>query len=299
MELRQLEALYWIAKLGGFSAAALHLRTTQPAISGRIAALEGELGVQLFERSGNRVRLSYQGQEIAEIAEQMIEAADAVRSAAAGDSPLRGTIRLGTGNLIADAWLPEFVRRIHEAHPLVDIDVELSLTPELHHGLFAHDYDLIVTREPVAREGFENRFLFSESFDWVASPALDLPDQPVSLADIARHRILTFPRRTYSYNAVVQLFRDQGIWPINTFRCNSAHAIIELTRNGLGIGAFPGVMARRAIAAGELRTIRATACVPPFEFFLTHRATTLDRRTRMAVDIICAVSADFADQKTL
>lgn len=54
MELRQLEALYWIAKLGGFSAAALHLRTTQPAISGRIAALEGELGVQVFERSGNR-----------------------------------------------------------------------------------------------------------------------------------------------------------------------------------------------------------------------------------------------------
>src|ERR1043166_9374480 len=158
MELRQLEALYWIAKLGGFSAAALHLRTTQPAISGRIAALEGELGVQLFERTGNKVRLSYHGQEIAEIAQQMIEAADAIRSAAAGDSPLRGTIRLGTGNLIADAWLPEFVRRIHEAHPLVDIDVDVSLTPELHHGLFAHYYDLIVTREPVAREGFENRF---------------------------------------------------------------------------------------------------------------------------------------------
>lgn len=56
------------------------------------------------------MRRSYQGQEIAEIAQQMIEAAGAIRSAAAGDSPLRGTIRLGTGNPIADAWLPEFVR---------------------------------------------------------------------------------------------------------------------------------------------------------------------------------------------
>lgn len=294
MELRQLEALYWIAKLGSFSAAAVHLRATQPAISGRIASLEGELGVQLFERTGNKVRLSYQGQEIAEIARQMIEASAAIRSAAAGDSPLQGTIRLGIGSIVAYTWLADLVRRIQTDHPLVDLDVQVAITPDLHHGILAHDYDLIVSREQVAREGFESQFLYRENFDWVASSALDLPPEPVPLADIARHRIITFPRRTYSYNAVVQLFRDQGIWPIDTYRSNSPQAILELAREGLGIAAFPGVIARRLIAAGELRTIRATASVPPLEFFLTHPVGgALDRRTRMAIETVRTVSAAF------
>ena len=50
IDLRNLETFVWVAQLGGFRSAADKLNTTQPAISARIALLEDELGVKLFDR---------------------------------------------------------------------------------------------------------------------------------------------------------------------------------------------------------------------------------------------------------
>ncbi len=51
IRLGQLEALVWISRLGSFRAAARRLNISQPAISGRIRALEDHLGVALIDRS--------------------------------------------------------------------------------------------------------------------------------------------------------------------------------------------------------------------------------------------------------
>ncbi len=56
-DLRSLEAFVWIAHFGGFRAAAERLHTTQPAVSQRIALLERELGVRLFDREPRGVAL--------------------------------------------------------------------------------------------------------------------------------------------------------------------------------------------------------------------------------------------------
>ena len=56
MTLRQLEAFYWIARLGSFHAAARHLHVAQPSVSARVRELERHLGVPLFERSGRGLR---------------------------------------------------------------------------------------------------------------------------------------------------------------------------------------------------------------------------------------------------
>ena len=47
----QAEAFYWVARLGGFRAAAQHLNLSQPTVSLRIKELERILGGELFDRS--------------------------------------------------------------------------------------------------------------------------------------------------------------------------------------------------------------------------------------------------------
>lgn len=51
MNIRFLETFIWVAQLRSFKAAAGKLHLTQAAISGRIAALENDLGELLFERA--------------------------------------------------------------------------------------------------------------------------------------------------------------------------------------------------------------------------------------------------------
>jgi DNA-binding transcriptional LysR family regulator len=58
MNIRTLETFIWIAKLGSFRAAASRVFASQPTVSARIAGLEDQLGVELFNRSSKKVTLT-------------------------------------------------------------------------------------------------------------------------------------------------------------------------------------------------------------------------------------------------
>lgn len=64
MTFKQLEALFWIAELGGFSQAALKLHTTQSAVSKRVQELELLFDTALFDRSQRSARLTEKGEEM-------------------------------------------------------------------------------------------------------------------------------------------------------------------------------------------------------------------------------------------
>ena len=61
MELQQLKYFKTVAEKGTVSAAAEALFLSTPALSTSISRLEKELGMPLFDRTGNRIRLNPQG----------------------------------------------------------------------------------------------------------------------------------------------------------------------------------------------------------------------------------------------
>ena len=73
IDLRNIETFFWVATLGGFRAAAEKLSATQPAISQRIASLESDLGVKLFERDVRGISLTAKGRELLSHAERMLQ----------------------------------------------------------------------------------------------------------------------------------------------------------------------------------------------------------------------------------
>ena len=63
--LQRLAALDAAARSGSFTAAAVELGSTQPAVTRQIRALEHSLGLELFERTANRSRLTETGRLVA------------------------------------------------------------------------------------------------------------------------------------------------------------------------------------------------------------------------------------------
>jgi DNA-binding transcriptional LysR family regulator len=99
--LAQLEAFYWVGRLGGFHAAARHLHLTQPTISARVSELESTIGVQLFDRVRQRAALSYRGREILSSVERMLKISDEIAQNQSAPGSLRGLLRLGAVESVA------------------------------------------------------------------------------------------------------------------------------------------------------------------------------------------------------
>src|SRR3954453_9658557 len=82
MELRQLTYLVAVADHGTFTAAARASHVAQPSLSQAVRALEGELGVELFRRTGRAVVLTSAGHAVVAHPREVLPAGAAARSAA-------------------------------------------------------------------------------------------------------------------------------------------------------------------------------------------------------------------------
>lgn len=107
MNLRDLRYALAVAEHGHFSRAAEACDVSQPTLSGQIRKLEDDLGVQLFERDGRRIRVTTAGVAILERAREAVGAADElVRVAEASRDPLVGRLRVGIIPTLAPYLLP-------------------------------------------------------------------------------------------------------------------------------------------------------------------------------------------------
>src|ERR1700761_3900708 len=86
---------------GSLSAAARHLRVTQPTVRARIEALERSLGITLFTRSVRGLVPTPQARELGQAARAMARASDAfMRAAGAPPGEVAGVVRLSVSDFV-------------------------------------------------------------------------------------------------------------------------------------------------------------------------------------------------------
>ena len=112
------------AQKGSFTAAGAALGLSQPTVGRKVSALEADLGVILFERTGRTLELTEAGRQLLEHATSMQGAAAALSLAAAGQtSTAAGPVSISCSDLVAVAWLPELLVRLRRDYPGLEIEV--------------------------------------------------------------------------------------------------------------------------------------------------------------------------------
>ncbi|MEQ0565376.1 LysR family transcriptional regulator [Amycolatopsis sp. NEAU-NG30] len=143
MELRALRYFVTVADELHFGRAADRLHIAQPAVSRQIARLERELGVRLFDRSPQRVRLTAAGHRLLDAAREALAAADRVRVVAREQA---GVMRIGMGAGQFTARLERGIDALRERAPAFDVAlVDLPLPARLN-ALRQGEIDLALTR---------------------------------------------------------------------------------------------------------------------------------------------------------
>lgn len=251
--IKQLEALYWVATLGSFEAASLYLNLAQSTVSKRIGELEQHFPVALFDRSGRQSVLTAKGEEVRDLAEQMLRLNDRLAASARASMlpPIR--FRLGVTDLVAMSWLPQLIATILERYPTIEIEPEVDITAGLLERLTERKIDFAICPRVLDHPQFVHVPTGEIELAWMCSPRLLELETPVS-----REELFKFPLLTQSPGSilrpVLQSVIDNPKLPFTRkITCNNMAALAELAAFGLGITILPRAFFGRHIRDGRLR----------------------------------------------
>ena len=182
---------------GGISNAAKALHRTQPAISRRIALLEQELGMPLFERVAGRIVLSDAGRVMVPYAERAVAAAqDAEKAVRALARPDSGPVALAVVGTLAGHQLARIIKRFARERPNVDLTLRTATSAEVSELIRRGDATIGLRYHRDPSPDLDCELLFSERLQVVCAPDHPRAGRRVKrLADLRGERWIAFPDR--------------------------------------------------------------------------------------------------------
>jgi DNA-binding transcriptional LysR family regulator len=127
IKLGQLRTFVAIAESGGFARAAGRLNLTQSAASRQIMALEAELGLRLFVRTGQHTTLTLEGEDLLRRGRRLLADVDSFAERAhALKGGQTGTLRVSASPQVLENVLAPFLARYRRGHPGVEVELSES-----------------------------------------------------------------------------------------------------------------------------------------------------------------------------
>ncbi|TAZ66397.1 LysR family transcriptional regulator [Rhizobium ruizarguesonis] len=268
--LKQLEALYWVATLGTFESAASYLNLTQSTISKRIAELEAGFASPLFDRTLRQSVLTPQGNDVRDIAEQMLRLHDRLKLTARSIStPLK--FRLGVSDLVAISLLPELLATIVERYPGITLEPEIDLTKGLLERLNDRKIDFVICPRLLQHPQFINRRLGEIELVWMCSPKTNNSDRVLTNDELLKYPLLIQSAGSILRPILHDVIDNPKLPFTKTISCNNMAALAELATFGLGITVLPKAFFSKYVADGRLRILNTEMKLPNLEYFITYR----------------------------
>ncbi|PDT73152.1 LysR family transcriptional regulator [Bradyrhizobium sp. C9] len=284
-----------VHRRGGISNAAKALHRSQPAISRRIALLEQELGVPLFERIAGKTRLSDAGRVMVPYAERAVAAAqdaeNAVRALLRDNS---GPVALAVTGTLAGERLSKVLKRFARRHPDVALTLRTATSAEVS-DLIRRGEATIGLRYDRDRSGdLDCEVLFAEPLGVVCATDHPLAGRRVGkLAELRDERWIAFPevpgRREITASHVFALFLTHGLGEVDWTPVDSLTAQKRLVEAGLGIALLSQSNAAEELRAASIATIRVGNLTASHEVVaVTRHGGFLSAASRRLLDIIRA-----------
>ncbi|ENU60198.1 LysR family transcriptional regulator MumR [Acinetobacter guillouiae] len=266
MNLKNLEAFYWVVTLNSFNKAATKLHTTQPAISQKITAIENDLGFKVLDRSSRQIKATHKGMTLFKYAEKFMRLETDLVAELTESQYLTGTIRLGVSETIVHTWLVEYMEQVQQEFPKVSIEIVVNLTPDLQEGVRIGDLDMAFLLGPTLPFECIERSLCDFELSFLASPSFKGGIGQMSLRTLMSHTILTYPRITYPYKELKAKMKEQKIDEPLSITSYSLVTLLRLAEQGLGIAVVPKLTAIKEILDGRLEILDTPIQLKTFHF---------------------------------
>ncbi|MGJ8513477.1 LysR family transcriptional regulator [Carnimonas bestiolae] len=285
MDTQSLIAFVAVAELGSFSQAAHQLHLTQPAVSKRVAVLEGLLNQRLFDRLNRTIRLTDAGRRLLPRARQIIALTEeANREVAEVGSEPSGTLRLATSHHVGLHRLPLVLKEYASLYPKVRLELDFLDSEQAHQKVADGSVELaVVTLAPQPDSSVNSAPLWIDRLRYVC--ALDHPltqNTAVTLAQLAEHEAVLPANRTFTRQLVADQFAQLDLSLQVAMSTNYLETLKMLATVGLGWGLLPE---RMVDANLHLLPVNVPVLERPLGY-LHHQKRTLSRPARAMIALL-------------
>ncbi|MFC4055553.1 LysR family transcriptional regulator [Actinomadura syzygii] len=254
MDVKQLKALVTVAEAGSVTRAAELLHLVQPAVTRQIRALERDLGVPLFERTRQGMRLTDAGTILLERARRALTELERAR-AEIQPTPgqVTGIVTVGLLDSASDLLAEPLVSAIARDHPGIELRVLTAYSGHLQQWLDDGDLDLTLLYDLAGTPSLNVRPLVREKLWAVAPPSAGLrAADPVPFAEVAAQP-LVMPAAGHGLRALIDAAAARAGTAVTiAAQTNSMHVQKRLVRAGHGWTILPGVGIAEDVADGSL-----------------------------------------------
>ena len=246
-----LRAFLRVAETGSFSAAALDLNLTQPAVSRQVSALEEHLNTRLLHRTTSALALTAEGEHMIPMALRVVEAVDALNEASCAETAMvSGRVRL-TLPAPLGLYVSDRLAAFLERHPGLSVELIFREEPS---DLVGEGIDLEVRLGPVSDSSLMCRRIGWTTAFLVAAPGyLDGRSAPKTPDEIGGHECICYSRggdgRSWAFSDGSD---DIFVRIAPRLVANNAVAVHRAVLAGGGLAVLSHILACPDIEAGRL-----------------------------------------------
>ncbi len=257
IELSRLEIFLHAAESLNFSEAAKLLHLSQPTVSHHMQALEQDLGVTLFERTGAGLHLTEAGQLLLPWARKLIrESAEMQDMMSSLQDKIIGSLRIACSTTSGKYLLPLLAARFHERHPGIKFTILSCTQDTVIPRLLGEEASLGVLSREVSGEGVEYQEFFEDHIILIASARHPWASRTaIEPADLLHTPfILREPTSGTRRVMLAELARhDISVDDLDVFlEVSNAEAIVESVAAGFGVSFVSRLAAASALKLGKV-----------------------------------------------
>ena len=215
---------------------------TQSAVSKRIAQLEEQLAVRLFDRIGRQVNLTEAGTTLLPLAEKILaEFEDARRQLSNLSGEISGRLSVGASHHISLHRLPNTLKAFNQRFPDVELDLRFYESEVAYEAVVRGDIELaLITLSPESDSRIRSEVLWIDKLYYTvaAEHPLTKKSKPTLETINSYPGILPAPD-TFTTRIVQHQLAQQGLTPRINISTNYLDTIRMMVRVGLGWSVLP------------------------------------------------------------
>jgi len=255
--LRQLEVFTEVLKSGSTTQASVVLSLSQSAVSAALADIEGQLGVQLFDRVGKRLVINEHGRLLYPKALALLEQAGEIEKLFSRDG---GSLRIGASSTIGNYMLPGMIASYRLDFPDTPIELNVGNTDDVINAVANFRVDLGLIEGPCRMPELVTQAWLDDELVVFAAPDHPLTKGPVTLEALSQAPWILRERGSGTREVLDHLLLSQLPDFHLVMELGNSEAIKHAVRHGIGISCLS-----RRVVDEQLNTGSLVALTLPIE----------------------------------